>query len=192
MSNLFDTVEYPEVEPTRLIVGDRWLWKRTDLTDYPVASYALTYRAVRHGTLAEAIAITASESGTDYIVEVASTTTDDYKAGLYAWSAYITRSSDSERIQISQGTWELAQDLVDDHDPRTYAQIQVDSLQATLSKLNQRLHGNYSLGARQVTLVQVSETRRELNHWQHVRAAELDAERRAHGMASSSNIRVRF
>ena len=44
MANLFDRDNYPQQEPETLVVGDRWVWKRPDLvSDYPTASYALTY-----------------------------------------------------------------------------------------------------------------------------------------------------
>ena len=41
MSNLFDSDNYPTVEPEVLTIGDRWLWKRTDLgtTHHPVMHF---------------------------------------------------------------------------------------------------------------------------------------------------------
>ena len=102
--NAFDFDNFPKVEPEVLTIGDRWVWKRTDLgTDYPPSNYALTYNARLQGAGSTAISITASESGEDYLVEVASATTAGYTAGTYYWSAFITRSSDSQRIQIDSG-----------------------------------------------------------------------------------------
>ena len=46
MGNAFDSANYPEGEPEELVVGDRWLWKRTSLSaDYPTADYSLSYVA---------------------------------------------------------------------------------------------------------------------------------------------------
>ena len=43
--NAFDSDNFATVEPEVLTIGDRWVWKRTDLgTDYPPSSYALSYR----------------------------------------------------------------------------------------------------------------------------------------------------
>ena len=92
MSNLFDSDNYPTDEPEVLTIGDRWLWKRTDLgTDYPPSSYALSYNARLQGAGSTAISITASESGDDFLVEVASATTAVYTEGNYTWAAYHTK-----------------------------------------------------------------------------------------------------
>ena len=51
MGNLFDSNNYPQTEPSTLVAGDRWAWKRTDLgSDYPPASYTLAYEARLEGT----------------------------------------------------------------------------------------------------------------------------------------------
>ena len=72
MADLFDSTNYPTTEPEILVIGDRWLWKRTDIgSDYAPSSYALSYNARLLGTGSTTFSITASESGTDYIVEVA-------------------------------------------------------------------------------------------------------------------------
>ena len=75
-----------------LVIGDRWLWKRTDLTDYAVATYALTYSLRLEGTGSTEIQITASESGSEYRVEGAAATTAGYSAGWDQGPAYITRT----------------------------------------------------------------------------------------------------
>ena len=67
--NAFDSDNFATVEPEVLTIGDRWVWKRTDLgTDYPPSSYALSYSARLQGAGSTAISITASESGDDYLV----------------------------------------------------------------------------------------------------------------------------
>ena len=100
MANLFDSAEYPTTEPETLTIGDRWVWKRTDIgTDYAPSSYALSYRARLLGAGSTNFSFTASESGTDYIIEVSSSTTSSLTAGIYQWAMYITRSSDSEAVK---------------------------------------------------------------------------------------------
>ena len=121
MSNLFSCDNYPSVELEVLTNGDRWVWKRTDLgTDYPPASNALSYNARLQGAGSTAISITASESDNDYLVEVASATRASYTAGTYSWSTFITRSSDSQRIQIDSGDFVIKTNLATSTaDPRT-------------------------------------------------------------------------
>ena len=141
MSNLFDSDNYPTVEPEVLTIGDRWLWKRTDLgLDYPPSGYVLSYNARLQGAGSTAISITATESSDYYLVEVDSATTAGYTAGTYSWSAYITRSSDSQRIQIDSGDFEIKTNLASDtSDPRTHSEKMVDFLESTLESLAQKL-----------------------------------------------------
>ena len=108
MANLFDTDLARETEPEKIVAGDRLIFKRTDLgTDYANGSYTLKYSARLEGTGSTEIEITASASGDDYLVQVNSLTTASYVAGTYQWQAYITRNSDSQRLTIDQGSWEV-------------------------------------------------------------------------------------
>lgn len=193
MANAFDRSEYPTVEPSVLYAGDRWLWKRTDLTHYDTSLFALSYVCVRHGDTGDTFTITATEVSNDYVVEVASSTTTGYVPGMYAWTAYMTRSSDSERVAIGAGTFEvLANRATQTTDPRTYAQQQVDTLQASYARLAAQDLQSYSVAERSAVRKQMADVRRELNHWSHVRAGELAAERRRRGLAAGNNIRVRL
>ena len=145
--NVFDSDNFATVEPEVLTIGARWVWKRTDLgIDYPLLSYALSYSARLQGAGSTAISIIASESGDDYLVEVASATTASYTAGTYSWSAYITRSSDSQRIQIDSGDFVVQTNLASDtSDPRTHSEKMVDFLESTLESLAQKLTTSYSV-----------------------------------------------
>ena len=147
MSNLFSCYNYLSVELEVLTIGDRWMWKRTDLgTDYPPSSFALSYNARSQGAGSIAISITASESGDDYLVEVASATTAGYTAGTYSWSAYITRSSDSQRIQIDSGDFVIKTNLATSTaDPRTQPEQMEDHLESTPESLAQKLTTSYSV-----------------------------------------------
>ena len=96
MANLFDTTNAATTEPEKIVAGDRLIWKRTDLNaDYANSAYTLKYSARLEGTGSTEIEITASASGSDYLIEVASAVTANYTAGTYRWQAYITRNSDS-------------------------------------------------------------------------------------------------
>ena len=131
--NAFDSANYPTSEPTTLVAGDRWAWKRSDLTDYSPSLYSLTYEARLDGDGTDSISITANESGTEYLVEVASATTLGYTAGTWRWSAFITRTSDSQRVRIDSGTWEVKPDPASaTDDPRSDVKILLDAVNSIL------------------------------------------------------------
>ena len=123
------------------------MWKRTDLgSDYPLASNAFSYNARWKGAGSTAISITASESDNDYLVEVASATRTSYTAGTYSWSTFITRSSDSQRIQIDSGDFVIKTNLATSKaDPRTQPEQMVDHLESTLESLAQKITTSYSV-----------------------------------------------
>jgi len=136
MSNAFDSTNYPITEPDELVVGDRWMWKRTDLgTDYPPASYSLKYSLRKDvATPTPEIEITASGSGSEFLIEVASATTAGYTSGRYRWQAYVTRTSDSQRIKIASGVVQIKanSDADASTDARTHARKCLDSIESAL------------------------------------------------------------
>jgi len=132
--NLFDATHFPTREPEQLVAGDRWRWKRTDLgADYPPASYTLKYALRPEAAQGVEVEITATASGSDFVVEVASSATADYAPGVYRWTSYIVRDSDSERIALERGVVELLPDRdASNVDPRSYAQKVLDAVRATI------------------------------------------------------------
>ena len=194
MANLFDSTEYPTTEPETLTLGDRWVWKREDLgADYAPASYALSYDARLLGTGSTTFSITASESGDNYIVEVGSSTTAGYTAGTYSWAMYITRSSDSERIKLDSGKFEVVENLATSTaDPRSHAAKMVDYLETTLESLAQKLTTAYSVSDRSNTLRSIEDTRGELNYYRTVYNREIQKDRAKSGKKTGQNILVRF
>ena len=194
MADLFDSTNYPTTEPEILVVGDRWVWKRTDIgSTYAPSSYALSYRARLLGAGSTNFSFVASESGTDYLVEIASSTTVNYSSGTYAWSMYITRSSDSERFALDTGKFEVQENLVTSSaDPRTHAGKMVDYLETTLDSLAQKLTTSYSVSDRSNTLRSIDEVRGELNYYKTVFRREVQKDRAKSGKRTGQNILVRF
>ena len=194
MANAFDTDNFFTVEPEVLTIGDRWVWKRTDLgTDYPPSSYALSYNARLQGAGSTAISITASESGDDYLVEVASATTAGYTAGTYSWSAYITRSSDSQRIQIDSGDFVIKTNLATSTaDPRTQPEQMEDHLESTPESLAQKLTTSYSVSDRSNTLTSMEDVRNQLDYYKGKVKSEINKARVKSGQRTNSNLLLRF
>lgn len=193
MANLFDSANYPTREPANLQVGDLWAWKRTDLvSDYPSSAYSLSY-VLRREITGERIAITATGSTTAYTVEVASTTTDDYEAGRYHWVAYITRTSDSARIEIDKGIFEVAPNLSQDSaDPRSFAQIALDNIETYLKDPTNIAAASYSIAGRSLSRWGRAELYVERERLKGEVIREQRAEQIRKGLGTNATIRVRF
>ena len=194
MANLFDSANYPNREPEVIIAGDFISWKRDDfVSDYDPASYALSYSARKDGAGSTSIAITASESSTSYFVEVGSSTTASYTIGDYRWQAYITRSSDSERVLVDEGIWEVVSNYASaTDDPASFAKTMIDNLEETLKDLSTRMTSSYSMADRSNTLVRMNDVRRELVFYRAEYKREIMKQRAINGQPTGNNVLVRF
>tara|TARA_R110002051_G_scaffold292497_2_gene357293 strand:- start:775 stop:1359 length:585 start_codon:yes stop_codon:yes gene_type:complete len=193
MANLFDSTNYPETEPSQIIAGDRAAWKRTDLgTDYAPASYSLKYSARLENSGSTEIEITASESGSDYIVEVGQSTSAAYAAGIYHWQAYITRTSDSERITVDSGTWEVkANRDVATADPRGHVKKVLDSIEAVIEGRASKDQENYSIQGRSLSRTSIPDLLILRDRYKAMYVQEQRAERINNNLGHSGIIKVR-
>lgn len=176
-----------------MIAGDYWAWKRQDLGgDYPPASYALTYSA-RLESAATEIEITASESGTDYIVEVAAATTAAYTAGIYHWQAYITRTADSERVTVDSGTFEVKPNRdVAATDPRSHVKITLDAIEAVIENRATKDQESYSINGRSLSRTPLKDLVDMKETYAGLYAQEKREEDIKNGKGNSGRVLVRF
>jgi len=165
MANQFDSTNYRTLEPTieeyghPIIAGDLLVWKRSDLnSDYSNSAYTLSYQARQAGNGTYVITLTASASGTDYVISVGQSTTTSYNVGLYYWDAYITRNSDSERIRIDSGQWEVIGNLATDNaDPRSSNQKIYEAIVATIEGRASQDQMSYSIAGRSLSRMSVQD-----------------------------------
>ena len=161
MANLFDASNYPSQEPETLVVGDRWVWQRPDLvTDYPTDQYALTYEfhCDTGGGGNHQFTVTASETSTAYVVEVSSTVTENYTAHSYKWYAFITRTSDSQRVAIDNGITTLVVNYADSNaDVRTHAKKVLDSIQAVIENRATVDQSSFTIAGRSLSRMTIEE-----------------------------------
>jgi len=95
--------------------------------------------------------------------------------GWYTWQAYITRSSDSARIAIGTGRFELvANRAAATTDPRTHARKMLTLIEALLEGRAVSDVDQYEIAGRSLKKMNV----RELQHWRNTYRAELAAEER--------------
>tara|TARA_R110000823_G_scaffold229174_2_gene356251 strand:+ start:37 stop:621 length:585 start_codon:yes stop_codon:yes gene_type:complete len=194
MANLLDTAQASETEPEEIIAGDRLIFKRTDLgNDYANGSYVLKYSARLEGSGSTEIEITASASGTDYLVEVPSATTANYTAGTYVWQAYITRSSDSQRVTIDLGTWEvIANRDAATTDPRSHPKIMLEKIESILENRAGADVSSYSINGRSITKIPIIELMQFRATYKAEYLREVRRERARNGIGTGSTVLVQF
>lgn len=193
MTNQFDAANAPTKEPSEIIAGDFTQWKRTDLGDFDNTLYTLKYSARLAGTGTTEIEITATASGSDYLVSIPSATSAAYTVGTYYWQAYITRDADSERIRIDGDTWKVSANLDEaTTDPRSHARIMVDKIESLLENRADADVADYSIGNRSITKMPPKELREWRAYYMNELRAEDDRTARARGDTTENTILVRF
>lgn len=196
MANLFDRANYPTQEPDTLVVGDRWMWRRPDLASiYDPSEYALTYEYHRDsgGGGVNQFTITATETSDDYIIEVPSTTTDGYKSNAYVWYAFITRSSDSERIAVDNGRAELVEDFADSSaDVRTHAKTVLDAIEAVIENRASQDQMSYSIAGRSLARMSIDDLMTFRNRYRAEYLEEIKKSRIKNKQDSGNLVKVRF
>ena len=195
MSNLFDSENYPGRVPQTLVVGDIWNWKREDIvSDYPPASYTLTYSFRLLSSAATEIALSGSvitESATAYTISVPDSTTVSYTKGDYTWQEYISNGTD--RIVLNTGFVTLEPNLdADTSDPRSYWQEVLDDCNATLKARAGRDQSSFSIAARSLSRDQIESMMTLRDRAQYEVNKELNKARIAKGLGNSSTIKARF
>jgi hypothetical protein len=192
--NAFDSANYPAREPDAMQVGDRWAWRRADLAaTYDPASYTLSYVARMEGSGATSFTVTATGASTEYRVEVASATTAAYRAGTYRWTAYITRASDSERIEVGTGTWTIHPNRGSSSaDPRSAAKVMLDKIESILSGRADADVSSYSIAGRSLSKIPIPELISWRDSYKRDVVKEQQAERIAAGIGSGRKVTVRF
>lgn len=196
MANLFDRTNYPAQEPDILVVGDRWVWRRPDLvTHYPTADYALTYEFHEDsgGGGSHKFTITATETSTDYLVEIASATTANYNAGEYNWYAFITRTSDSQRIRVDEGHTKLELNFADTNaDSRTHAKKVLDAIEATIEGRASQDQMSYSIAGRSLSRMSIDDLLKFRDRYRAEYNKEIKKLRIKNKQDTGNTIKVRF
>ncbi len=193
MANKFDSTYYPTSEPNELQLGDFWAWKKTDLSDdYPTASYSLSYEFnLVDGSTAANFTLTATESNNEYIIETSSTTS--YTAGEYNWVSYITRSSDSARIKLSEGFTEIQQNYATTTSSvRSHAKKVLDAIEAVIENRATMDQSSMSIAGRSLSRLTVDELMTFRNRYKTEYLKEVKQARIKNKKDSGNSIKVRF
>jgi len=194
MANLFDAANAPTTEPTDFVVGDFVQWKRTDLSeDYPNTAYTATYISRDAAGGSHEFQVTGTASGDDYLFTILGTASSNFDAGHHHWHLEIVRNSDSERIVIDQGHWDVNEDIdVNGTDPRTFAEIMVNKIETILKGKADSDVGSYSIAGRSLTKMTFAELEEARDKYMGIYNREKSNEAVKRGKPSPNTIKVRF
>jgi len=200
MGNLFDSTNYRTLEPTiesyghPIVAGDYLAWKRTDLnSDYSNSSYTLSYKARLEDSGSTVITVTASASGADYLIEVSQSATASYTVGIYYWDAYITKDSDSERIRIDSGQWEVIENLATaTTDPRSSNKKIYDAVLAVIEGRASQDQMSYSIAGRSLSRMSIQDLISFEGIYKARWMKEVNESRMKDGLGTSNTIHARL
>ena len=191
MTNAFDSTTYPEGIPQTLVAGDRWAWKRSDLTAYGTG-YSLEYQLTPI-TGGPPVTINASLSSGVYVVEVSASTSAGYDSGDYSWAALIVRDSDSERIRIGYGTLTVKPNPATSlADARSHARKVYDAIKAVIEGRASKDQESYSIAGRSLSRTSIPDLLLLHDKYQKMVKAEEQAENVRNGLGSGAQIVVRM
>jgi len=196
MSNKFDRSNYPKQEPEMLVVGDRWTWRRDDLANtYDPSLYSLTYEFHRDqgGGGSHTFTLTATEADSNYFIEIASSTTASYTKDEYMWDAYITRTSDSQRIRVDYGRSELVDNLASTTaDLRSHAKKVLDAIEAVIENRASMDQSSMSIAGRSLSRMTIDELLQFRDRYKAEYLREVKKDRVRNKKPSGNEILVSF
>lgn len=191
MTNLFD--DAPEGEPLEIVAGDYLRFKISDLVDdYPTDEYTLIYTARVSGGRDE-FQITGTGETSHYLITAISSVTASYAPGKYQWQQEIVRNSDSARIILKRGTFNVKADLdVAGADIRSHAEIMVTKIESVLAGKADSDVSSYSIAGRSLTKMSFAELLEARDYYRAEYLREKAAEDAKSGRKGKSTIQVRF
>jgi hypothetical protein len=196
LSNAFDRENYPSKEPSSLVLGDFWAWKRDDLADnYPVASYSLTFEFHEDsgGGGNAKFTLTAVEANSSYYIEAASSSTTSYAIGDYIWEAYITKTSDSNRIMVDSGRTSITANLANTTaDLRSHAKKVLDAIEAVIENRASMDQSSMSIAGRSLSRMSVDELMTFRDRYRSEYLKEIKLARIRNGQGTGNTPKVRF
>lgn len=185
--------DIPTDIPTLFTAGDTLKFTK-ELADYlPADGWTLTYSLVNSSAQ---IQFSASDNGDGtHLVNVATTTTDDWTAGDYRWQATVTDGSD--RHTVDRGTITIRTNYsaaTAGFDGRGTWQTILDNLESAYSTLaaGDVTSVTVSFGDKQVVYRDLADLIAAINHARVQAAQEKRADKLADGLNTGAKILTRF
>ena len=191
MANIFTDI--PNKEPILIYKGETVVWKRTDLTDYAVGSYAMSWTARLESNGGTTFSATVTEVDDYYKFTLDNSATGGYTTGDYFWVLKVTQSSDSEELIIDSGKITVKDNYFGSTgDTRSHAKIMLDKIESILEGRADADVSSYSIQGRSLSKISIN----ELLQWRDYYKAEYQKEiakfRRDNNEGSGRVIKVQF
>lgn len=180
----------PTWEPRLLTAGDRWLWERQDLADYPAGTWVLSYSLAKADRL---ITLTATASGINHLIDVAAATTAAYPAGTYRWQAHVTSGSD--RRTIGQGQIVVGANFATEPsgiDDRTHARRVFESIEAVIEGRASKDQEAYTIAGRSLQRTPIADLLKLRDRYKAMVESENVADRLNSGLGGARRLLVRM
>ena len=191
MANIFTDI--PNKEPILIYKGETVVWKRTDLTDYAVGSYAMSWQARLESNGGTTFSATVTEVDDYYKFTLDNSATGGYTTGDYFWVLKVTQSSDSEELIIDSGKITVKDNYFGSTgDTRSHAKIMLDKIESILEGRADADVSSYSIQGRSLSKISIN----ELLQWRDYYKAEYQKEiakfRRDNKEGTGRVIKVQF
>lgn len=181
-----------------IVAGDT-LDFTVSVPDYPPsAGWTLKYRLTpRFATPTQApITLTATTSGTDYLVQAAPATTAAWLPGTYAWARWVEKSGARQTLDESgellvKADPALTAQGFDGRSQALKAYEDAMTAFATYKATNGQVK-EYTIGSRQMKFKDSGEIVKEIEFWRQQVTAEQDAAKLAAGQGNPRTIGIRI
>jgi len=171
MANIFTDI--PNKEPILIYKGETVVWKRTDLTDYAVGSYAMSWTARLESNGGTSFSATVTEVDDYYKFTLDNSATGGYTTGDYFWVLKVTQSSDSEELILETGKITVKDNYFGSTgDTRSHAKIMLDKIESILEGRADADVSSYSIQGRSLSKIGIA----ELLQWRDYYKAEYQKE----------------
>lgn len=174
-----------------LIVGDT-LEFLTTVTAYPPADgWTLKYRLVPRSS-GTAIEITATTSGSDYLVQVGSATTATWTAGEYSWLSWVEKTGARYTVDTGLVTLQANPATTASWDARSHAQKVLEAIEAVMENRATLDQMEYTIGGRSLRRTPLADLIKLHRRYQALVANEEAAQKLAAGLQVGGKIQFRF
>jgi hypothetical protein len=166
MANLFESANYPTVEPglaeydNPIVAGNTINWKKTTLySDYPNSAYAIAYQATLNGTPGTSFTVTGSVTSEEWIFSITHSDSASITPGIYQWNLYVTKSASSERKVLDSGVWEVVPNISTNTsvDVQSHARKVLSAVEAVIEGRASQDQMSYSIAGRSLSRMSIQD-----------------------------------
>lgn len=165
----------------------------TSVPDYPASDgWTLKYRLAPRAA-GTAIDITASASGSDFLVQAAASTTASWATGFYTWTAFVEQGA--ERYTVGRGQLEIraaSSTLAAAYDGRSHARKVLDAIEAAIEGRASQTQLEYTINGRSIKFMKPEDLMKQRQIYRNEVAGEEAADRLAAGLGTARKVQVRL